>query len=99
MRSPAVAGHFYEADPDALQRQIEQCYLHRLGPRELPQLTRDGPRKIKGLVVPHAGYMYSGPVAAHAYAALAADGVPAELIIFGPNHTGLGAAMAVGTED
>jgi len=99
MRSPAVAGQFYEADAGALRRQIEASYLHRLGPRELPRLARDGPRKIKGLVVPHAGYMYSGPVAAHAYAALAADGVPSQVIIFGPNHTGLGAGLAVGTED
>ena len=99
MRSPAVAGQFYEGDRDALVRQIEGCYLHRLGPKQLPRLAREGPRKIKGLVVPHAGYMYSGPVAAHGYAALAADGVPSRIVVFGPNHTGLGAGIALGTED
>jgi len=99
MRNPAVAGQFYEADPGALRRQVEASYLHRLGPRELPKLVHEGPRRIKGLVVPHAGYMYSGPVAAHAYAALAADGVPASVVVLGPNHTGLGAGLAVGTDD
>src|SRR2546426_584799 len=58
-----------------------------------------GRRTLKGLVVPHAGYMYSGPVAAHAYAALARDGVPKTFVILGPNHTGLGAAMALGEHD
>lgn len=99
MRSPAVAGQFYEGDRDGLQRQVESCYTHRLGPRQVPRLDPDGPRRIRGLVVPHAGYMYSGPVAAHAYAALATDGVPPHVVIFGPNHTGLGAAMAQSTEE
>src|SRR5206468_6349367 len=58
-----------------------------------------GPRARKGVVGPHAGYMYAGPVAAHAYAALARDGVPKTLVILGPNHRGLGAAMALGEHD
>src|SRR5439155_5665535 len=40
------------------------------------------------LVVPHAGYAYSGPIAAHGYAALAADGWPSSFVILGPNHHG-----------
>jgi hypothetical protein len=98
MRVPAVAGQFYEADRDALARQIEGCYGHRLGPGALPK-PATGARKLRGLVVPHAGLMYSGPVAAHAYKALAEDGLPEVFVIFGPNHTGLGAAVAVGTVD
>lgn len=98
MRVPAVAGQFYEDDPKALARQVESCYAHRLGPGSMPPLG-EGPRRLRGLVVPHAGLAYSGPVAAHAYAALARDGAPDVLIIFGPNHTGLGAGLAVGTVD
>lgn len=98
MRVPAVAGQFYEAERDALLRQIEGCYTHPLGPGAVPEV-RDGPRTIRGLVVPHAGLMYSGPVAAHAYSALAEDGLPELVVIFGPNHTGLGANVAVGTVD
>jgi AmmeMemoRadiSam system protein B len=59
---------------------------------------RDGPRNIVGLVVPHAGYMASGPVAAHAYHHLAQDGKPDVIVIFGPNHTGYGSALAVMNE-
>ena len=78
MRYPAVAGAFYERSRDALLRQIKECYTHPLGPGRVPQLTA-GPRRLVGLVVPHAGYVYSGPVAAHSYSALAADGWPASI--------------------
>ena len=99
MRYPAVAGQFYERDPGALRKQIDACYRHAIGPGRKPAVAKDGPRALKGLVVPHAGYMYSGPVAAHAYAALAEDGLPEAYVILGPNHTGLGAAMALGAHD
>jgi AmmeMemoRadiSam system protein B len=99
MRYPAVAGQFYEADPAALRKQIEACYRHPIGPGKKPAVAKKGPRTLKGLVVPHAGYVYSGPVAAHAYAALAGDGLPRTFVILGPNHTGLGAAEALGTHD
>src|SRR3972149_2839372 len=91
MRYPAVAGQFYEAEPRALGMQIDGCSRHRLGPGEKPAVAKGGPRTLRGLVVPHAGYVYSGPVAAHAYAALARDGPPPSFVILGPNHTGLGA--------
>lgn len=99
MRKPAVAGQFYEGDRRSLEEQIEGCYLHRLGPGRLPEFNREGPRKIHGMVNPHAGYMYSGPVAAHGFSKLAEDGFPKTFVIFGPNHTGLGAGIALGTED
>ena len=51
-----------------------------------------------GLVVPHAGYMYSGPVACHAYAELAKDGKPDTAVILGPNHTGMGSGVSIQTE-
>ena len=98
MRPPAVAGQFYEGDREGLIAQIENCYLHKVGPGRLPQL-RDGKRTLRGLVCPHAGYVYSGPVAAHSYAALAEDGLPETFVVLGPNHTGLGAAVALGTQD
>ncbi|HEY5606221.1 MAG TPA: AmmeMemoRadiSam system protein B [Thermoplasmata archaeon] len=94
MRYPAVAGAFYERSRDALVRQIERCYTHPLGPGRLPEV-REGGRRLLGLVVPHAGYVYSGPVAAHSYAALAADGLRSSYVIFGPNHQGQGAPLAI----
>jgi AmmeMemoRadiSam system protein B len=94
MRNPVVAGAFYEGARDALLRQLEGCYTHRLGPGRLPE-AGEGPRRLVGLVVPHAGYVYSGPVAAHSYAALAADGVRPSYVVLGPNHTGVGAPLAL----
>ncbi len=98
MRPPAVAGQFYEDERESLIAQIENCYLHKIGPGRLPQL-RDGKRTLRGLVCPHAGYIYSGPVAAHSYAALAEDGWPETFIVLGPNHSGLGASVALGMQD
>ena len=99
MRYPPVAGQFYERDPAALRKQVDGCYRHPIGPGAKPAVATGGPRSLKGLVVPHAGLMFSGPVAAHAYAALARDGPPASFVILGPNHTGLGAAEALGAHD
>ncbi len=98
MRYPAVAGGFYERSRDALVRQIRECYTHPLGPGRVPEV-RKGERRLVGLVVPHAGYMYSGPVAAHSYATLAADGWPDSFVIFGPNHHGQGAPLALTEHD
>jgi AmmeMemoRadiSam system protein B len=97
MRYTAAAGSFYPGNENALKKQIEECFAHKLGPGEIP-VYKKGDRKIKGVVVPHAGYVYSGPVAAHVYSALANDGFPETFIIIGPNHTGYGSGVAVTTE-
>lgn len=98
MRYPAVAGQFYEGNEEALRKQIEDCFLHTLGPGEIPKI-QTGEREIKGAVVPHAGYMFSGPVAAHVAAALAKDGFPETFIIIGPKHTGFGSSVAITREE
>jgi len=54
-----------------------------------------GSRNIVGLICPHAGYMYSGPIAAHSYHQLATDGKPDVIVILGPNHTGQGSVLAL----
>lgn len=97
MRPPAVAGQFYAGTESALLEQIEKCYLHRLGPKHLPQVKR-GDRSIKGAVVPHAGYEFSGPIAAHVFNAIAEDGLPESFIIIGPDHHHYGKAVATTTE-
>jgi AmmeMemoRadiSam system protein B len=72
----------------ALLEQIERCYTHRLGPGIVPQLEVGGKRSIKGAIVPHAGYEYSGPVAAHLFSALAEDGFPETFVVIGGDHVG-----------
>jgi len=98
-RRPAVAGMFYDADPEALTESIEECFLDRLGPGRLPQISQRNERRILGLVSPHAGFMYSGSAAAWAYDALANDGVPDTAVVLGPNHHGLGEVIAVSLAD
>ncbi|RLE78088.1 MAG: hypothetical protein DRJ44_00545 [Thermoprotei archaeon] len=92
-RRPYVAGMFYESSPDRLRKQIEECFLHRIGPGKLPEKVVE--HNIIGLISPHAGYMYSGPVAAHGYYILSKSKKPSTVIILGPNHSGLGAPIAV----
>jgi hypothetical protein len=98
VRRPCQAGAFYEGTSDALKRQIEKCFTGKLGPGKLPEVAKTAPQKVIGLICPHAGYMFSGPVAAHAYYELAVDGTPDVVVIFGPNHTGYGSGLAVMNE-
>ena len=86
VREAIWAGRFYESQPERLRAQLQECFCHDLGPGDVPPVIRDGPRQIEGLIVPHAGYMFSGPPAAHAYAHLAQDGLPETVVIIGPNH-------------
>ena len=96
IRRPTVASQFYEGDAEALRAQISSCFLHTLGPKKLPQVNfHIHPRNIVGLICPHAGYMYSGPVAASAFYELAIDGKPDTVVLLGPNHTGYGSALAL----
>jgi AmmeMemoRadiSam system protein B len=98
VRRPCQAGAFYEANPEALRKQIESCFCHQLGPRRTPIVTKTECKHVVGLVCPHAGYMFSGPVAAHAYYELALDGSPDTVVILGPNHTGYGSALSAMNE-
>lgn len=80
VRAPAVAGAFYDSAPDRLARHVDAL----LAAAEAPAV--DTPRPA-ALVVPHAGYAYSGPVAATAYAHLRrhVDGLR-RLVLLGPSH-------------
>jgi hypothetical protein len=99
MREQAVAGEFYPLEQDELRRSIELSFLHPLGYGRIPELQNKRGGRILGGVVPHAGYVYSGPVASHFYAELAQDGFPETFIIIGPNHTGIGSMVAITMED
>lgn len=95
IRRPCQAGAFYAGSAEALRKQIEECFIHELGPGEIPKVRKDSQRNLVGLICPHAGYMFSGPVAAHAYYSLAVDGKPDTVVILGPNHTRSGSALAI----
>jgi len=95
IRQPVVAGSFYPGEPNRLRKQIEQCFLGAVGPGELPRANPEGKREIVGLVSPHAGYVYSGPVAAYGMYFLARDQLPSLIVMMGPNHTGMGADVSI----
>ena len=99
MRYPAVAGQFYEGTESTLRRQVEKCFMHELGPGQLPEVNPSGERKIRGIISPHAGFVFSGPIAAHGFAELAKDGLPEVFVILGPNHQGVGSGIAITTHD
>jgi AmmeMemoRadiSam system protein B len=86
-RPPAVAGSFYEASPDRLRAQVDACFAANPKPQ--------AKERFIGAVVPHAGLMYSGHVAAAFYGL--AD-LPKRFIILCPNHTGLGHFAAINRE-
>ncbi len=95
VRQPVVAGYFYPSDPESLKKAIINSFKHPLGPGALPEVSSTRKKISTGFVVPHAGYVYSGPIAAHSYYHLAQEGVPETIIIIGPNHTGYGSLVSV----
>lgn len=99
MRKPIVAGSFYTDSATGLRRQIEDCFKHALGPGAPPNASKVVERHILGLISPHAGYMYSGPVAACGFLQLATEEKPEVVVILGPNHRGIGAEVALSKED
>ncbi len=96
IRKPAVAGVFYKGNPDSLKKQIQWCFKHKLGPGKIPEIGNK--REIKGAMAPHAGYDYSGPIAAHTYAKIVEDGFPDTFVILCPNHYGMGSAISTMVE-
>ena len=76
-RQPAVAGTFYPAEPQQLHLLLDQ-YLND---------AETAPKVPKAMIVPHAGYIYSGPVAASAYARLIkAHDLITRVVLMGPSH-------------
>ncbi|AMK15041.1 hypothetical protein SAMN02910297_00799 [Methanobrevibacter olleyae] len=99
IREPAFAGAFYENNVKYLVESIEDCFRHKLGFGEIPKLSRINKEKqVNAVMVPHAGYVYSGPTATHAYSKIVQDGYPETFIILCPNHTGFGADVSVFNE-
>jgi MEMO1 family protein len=79
VRPPAVAGSFYPAQPEVLRGAVERFVAEATAPPIHGSL--------RALVAPHAGYVYSGPIAGSAYALLAgASPRPHRVALLGPSH-------------
>jgi hypothetical protein len=81
LRHPAVAGYFYHGSADALRKQVQELII--------PDAKRV---KAFGVLSPHAGLLYSGPVAGAVYSSVE---LPDTFVLIGPNHTGLGAPISL----
>lgn len=89
-RQPAVAGSFYPANPQQLQQILVQ-YLHD---------AETGAKVPKAIIVPHAGYIYSGAIAATAYTRLkAAHKQIKRVVLIGPSHRVSFQGLAVSQAD
>jgi len=85
MREPIAVNRFYSGNPEDLKRTIVNF------------LKQDEEKiQVKGLVSPHAGFMYSGAVAGATFSKIK----PADVyVILGPNHTGYGTKVSISGED
>ncbi len=82
IRPPAVAGHYYPADPDRLEAEVQRYLVEANGPED----CEDYPL-VKAIIVPHGRYADSGAVAAAAYLQLACSDIPVRrFILIGPAH-------------
>ncbi len=85
VRRAVVADSFYPADKSRLLAQLESLVR-----------TGGSTEKVLGAVSPHAGYIYSGPVAGQVFSRIQ---VPGAVVLLAPNHTGLGAVFAACADD
>jgi len=81
IRKPVVAGQFYPDEADVLSDYMEEYISEEA-------------KKVEaiGIMVPHAGYVYSGKVAGAVYGKIV---IPDTVVLLGPNHTGMGDAFAL----
>ncbi len=84
IRKPAVAGQFYPSNPKALKSEVMSYFdsgVDRI--------------KVKGVVSPHAGYIYSGRVCGEVFSRVE---IPDHVIVLGPNHRGMGRSASIMTD-
>lgn len=80
-RMPAVAGQFYPDEANSLRNMVKEFMD-----------TAGEPRPAIGLMVPHAGYVFSGSFAGQTFASAE---IPAKVVMLGPNHTGYGQSLSL----
>ncbi|MDO5825001.1 MAG: MEMO1 family protein [Methanosphaera sp.] len=91
IRKTCVAGLFYESDERLLNGNIDSIF------NGLSDVDVDDENSIKSIVVPHAGYIYSGRTAGYAFNELSKGNLPDTFIIIGPNHSGIGDRLSLST--
>lgn len=89
IREPAVAGLFYPGEPQNLRNMVDT----------LLRRVNQNSSRYHALIVPHAGYVYSGPSAAYAYAGLGKARNIKRVIILGPSHRVFVRGIAISTSN
>jgi AmmeMemoRadiSam system protein B len=95
IRKPAAIG-YYPPEKKSLEDSIRASFSDSHGAGEIPLINPQRSKKIIAGVAPHAGFIYSGPIASHLYKASAEDGFPETFILIGVKHRALrfqGAAL------
>jgi hypothetical protein len=98
-----VAGGFYPGEYSALKEAVERSFKDERGPRNLPISDPANPaiaeRTVVAGIVPHAGYIYSGPIAAHFFNKVSMTRPPKTIVILGVNHHGVGRPFSLSDEN
>ncbi|QRF75836.1 Memo-like protein [Thermoplasmatales archaeon] len=92
MRHPAVSGMFYPSAKPDLEAAIDKV----LSAAVLPETEM---KRLIGVVVPHAGYEYSGGTAAYSYNSIRKYSSSRNFVIIGPNHRGIGSSVSTGMDE
>lgn len=86
IRPAAVAGKFYDADADALRKSVTHCYDIAAAMSPLSKAERETSDKVQAVIVPHAGYVFSGAVAASAFMRISPEAHYKRIFLIGPSH-------------
>ncbi len=89
VRPPAVSGRFYPSDPVELRATVATLLADARRPHPLTPSPHAERGNVRAVIAPHAGYIYSGPTAARAFARVT---IPGLVVILAPNHTGISEA-------
>jgi len=90
IRKATVSGMFYDARKDILFKELQTCFKNI-------ETQKSQQNTIAAVIVPHAGYLFSGTIAAYAYHLIKTTGIPDVFVILGPNHSGRGSGVAMST--
>ena len=77
IRKPAVAGQFYAGDAQELRHDLKECFL---------QCNASPLEPVQAIIVPHAGYVFSGVTTASAFACIQPDAQYEHIFLLGPSH-------------
>jgi len=91
VRNPMVSGTFYPSNPEKLKNLLKSFFGDNF------KVNSEKLIPPMGVIVPHAGYIYSGETAAKAYKKVFKKGIAKRVFLLGPNHTGIGSKISIFT--